>query len=32
MIALEEHVMNPDGSSLFKYDKFYNNNGQLFFL
>tara|TARA_Y100001968_G_scaffold131029_1_gene119599 strand:- start:393 stop:1244 length:852 start_codon:yes stop_codon:yes gene_type:complete len=26
MIALEEHVMNPDGSSLFKkYDKFYNN-------
>jgi chemotaxis protein MotA len=27
MIALEEHVMNPDGSSLFKkYDKFYNNN------
>lgn len=27
MIALEEHVMNPDGSSLFKkYDKFYNNS------
>ena len=27
MIALEEHVMNPDGSSLFKkYDKFYNND------
>tara|TARA_B100000029_G_scaffold203911_1_gene201920 strand:- start:192 stop:1043 length:852 start_codon:yes stop_codon:yes gene_type:complete len=26
MIALEEHVMNPDGSSLFKkYDKFHNN-------
>ena len=26
MIALEEHVMNPDGSSLFKkYDKFYSN-------
>ena len=26
MIALEEHVMNPDGSSLFKkYDKFYKN-------
>ena len=27
MIALEEHVMNPDGSSLFKkYDKFHNNS------
>ncbi|MED6314512.1 MAG: motility-associated protein [Verrucomicrobiota bacterium] len=27
MIALEEHVMNPDGSSLFKkYDKFYTND------
>ncbi len=27
MIALEEHVMNPDGSSLFKkYDKFYKND------
>ena len=26
MIALEEHVMNPDGSSLFKkYDKFHSN-------
>jgi len=26
MIALEEHVMNPDGSSLFKkYEKFYSN-------
>lgn len=27
MIALEEHVMNPDGSSLFKkYDKFHSNS------
>ena len=27
MIALEEHVMNPEGSSLFKkYDKFYTNH------
>ena len=26
MIALEEHVMNPDGSSLLKkYDKFHSN-------
>ena len=33
MIALEEHVMNPDGSSLFKkYDKFYSNERAVDFL
>ena len=33
MIALEEHVMNPHGSSLFKkYPKFYNNHHATDFL
>jgi chemotaxis protein MotA len=33
MIALEEHVMNPNGSSLFKkYPKFYSNHHAMDFL
>ena len=32
MIALEEHVMNPEGSSLFKkYDKFHTNHSAVDF-
>ena len=33
MIALEEHVMNPEGSSLFsKYPKFHGNHHAVEFL